>query len=358
MMNLFKDIKRYKIQMENYTFKAQKNLLLFLGIFIGLYCFILTILDFYHTGKFYDKTGFLLLISFFTLIMHFILNIYAKKVLKYIFTIAYLNIIIILTFLQTYYYFQDNTSYVVYVCIILAVSLSIVGNPFKYFLVISSFVLFDAIIAKMSFGDTYPHGMHLYIIDNLIILLAAVSMNFALSCIKLNEFKQKSEILQLSNTDYLTGLLNRRASEIFVQNFVTTDDLCGMIVLDLDNFKLLNDTFGHSKGDECLIMISKIIKETFRHTDCVSRLGGDEFMIFMPQLLNEDCAIIKCKDILKKLPIKYKYLNQEILITASIGLSFSRKSCNDLYEKMYKEADMAMYLAKKNGKNCLEIYKK
>ena len=293
MINLVKDSMVYKSDFENYTFKAQKNLVLFLGICISLYSFLLIILDFYHYGKFNEKNGFLLVISIFSLIIYFILNVCDKKALKYIFTIAYLNNIIVLTILQSYYYFQDSDSYVVYVCIILATSLSVVENPFKYFLVVLPFILFDTIEAMMFFGGTKLHEMHLYIIDNLIILFVAVVMNASLLYIKLNDFKQKAEILKLSSTDYLTKLLNRRGAEIFVQNYVATDDLCAMIILDLDNFKLLNDTLGHSKGDECLTIISKIIKETFRHTDCVSRLGGDEFMIFMPQLLNEDCVIMK-----------------------------------------------------------------
>lgn len=269
-----------------------------------------------------------------------------------------MNLIIILICLQGYYSYVEVRSDVIFICVILSTSFAVIGSTFKYFLVILTFILFDSTKVMMYFSDMHPYEIYLYILENLIILFSSVSMNYFLLSIKLKDLIQKSEILRLRDTDHLTKLLNRRGAERFVQNYVATDDLCAMIILDLDNFKLLNDTLGHSKGDECLIIISKIIKETFRHTDCVSRLGGDEFMIFMPQLLNEDCAIIKCKDILKKLPIKYKYIDQEILITSSIGISFSRKSCNDLYEKLYKEADIAMYLAKKNGKNRVGIYKK
>lgn len=358
MINLTEKRKKYEIELKENTLKSQKKILLYWGIFILVYGFILVLLDFYFNKEFNQKNMVLLTSSLILLIYYCILNTYSKKMLRYSFIIAYLNIIFIMLGIHIYYYFYDIESFVIYICIFLSLSISINDSLFKFSLIIFSFILFDSIKAMMLIDNLYSYEIQLYILDNIIIFFTSSAINYFILYMKLEEIEVKSEILRLKDTDHLTNLLNRRGAERFVQNYVATDDLCAMIILDLDNFKLLNDTLGHSKGDECLIIISKIIKETFRHTDCVSRLGGDEFMIFMPQLLNEDCAIIKCKDILKKLPIKYKYLDQDILITSSIGISFSRKSCNDLYEKLYKEADIAMYLAKKNGKNRVEIYKK
>lgn len=347
----------YKNQINEYNFNAQKYLLLSLTVFLFLYCLILNILELFHTEEYHKKTISLLLCMSISLILYLGHKIYSEKVLKYINVIAYLDIFIILLVVQIYYYQQNyQASYVIYTCIMLTTALSVIGNVFKYVIVIASILIIDAILCFVEFDGGMTYDLQIYVIENLIILLFCITLNSYFTLLKYKGFEKETEIIGLSNTDSLTGLSNRRAAEIYVQKYSKVDDLCCMIILDLDNFKLLNDTLGHQKGDECLITVSRKIKEIFRSTDCICRLGGDEFMIFMPQILNEECAIDKCKDLLKKLQIKYNYNNQEILISASIGITFCKKSCINLYEKLYSEADSAMYLSKKNGKNSFERY--
>lgn len=347
----------YKNQINEYNFSAQKHLLLNLTVFLFLYCLLLNILEFFLTGEYHKKTISLLICLSILLILWLVHKIYSEIVLKYINVIAYLNILIILSAIQIYYHQQNyQASYIVYTCIMLSTGISVIGNTFKYASIIAPILIIDVIVNVVEFDGGMTYDLLIYVLENLIILLFCIIINRYFTLLKYKVFKKETEIIELCNTDPLTGLLNRRAAERYVQEYSKVDGLHCMIILDLDNFKLLNDILGHQKGDECLITVSKKIKETFRSTDCISRLGGDEFMIFMPQILNEECAIDKCEDLLKKLQIKYNYNNQEILISASIGITFCKKSCMNLYDKLYSEADSAMYMSKKNGKNCFLRY--
>lgn len=198
----------------------------------------------------------------------------------------------------------------------------------------------------------------MYIIDTLFIVVIAVVINICFSRLKYQDFAKKQQILYFSERDSLTGLLNRKALEYSVQKHIKNNTLCALILLDLDNFKKLNDTLGHYEGDNCLCAVANALKQLFGQNDCVSRLGGDEFVIFMPHISDIDFVTEKTNAILKNVPRKYPYETGEISITCSIGVAFSKSTQNDLYEKLYKAADTAMYQSKTSGKNAVTIYEK
>lgn len=158
--------------------------------------------------------------------------------------------------------------------------------------------------------------------------------------------------------DELTGLLSR---EMFKKKFNIAKnkyDKIAIFFLDLDNFKDINDTLGHEKGDEVLLYISNTLKEFVNHEECVGRFGGDEFIIFIPYKEQEE-IIKKSKELLKKLNReieltkgneKYKYK-----ISASIGIALYDEHSNDI-DKLIKQADTAMYIKKKDTKNGIFFY--
>jgi len=156
---------------------------------------------------------------------------------------------------------------------------------------------------------------------------------------------------ELSRTDYLTGALNSRAfSEIAlveISRLQRYHNSFAIAYLDLDNFKEINDQFGHNVGDTVLQVVVSTIKSTIRITDSVSRLGGDEFAILF-QVGNADMAYQTISRLVKSLDIAMK--THQWPITFSAGVIFCPTppaSVND----MIRQVDQMMYRVKNNGKN-------
>lgn len=166
----------------------------------------------------------------------------------------------------------------------------------------------------------------------------------------------QEELTQLSEAvrvDQLTGVLNRRGlDEAMVREISRAKRGGGKLsvaLLDIDNFKRLNDTYGHHVGDSALQHLAKTIKETIRPTDVVSRFGGEEFVILLPDTdLNQ--AVITIQRLQRALTKQFFMGNNErLLITFSAGVALLR---NDEEEAtVLHRADQSMYLAKKTGKN-------
>lgn len=157
-------------------------------------------------------------------------------------------------------------------------------------------------------------------------------------------------------SDPLTGLLNREAFREQASAQIVHDhsnDLHIFIMLDLDNFKQINDTRGHSKGDEVLLACSQAIKSHFRGSDLVSRMGGDEFAIFYKSMATLSDIEERAEQI--RTAIKKIIIDEDITTSASIGISFSSARDNYSYQRLYILADEAMYEAKANGRDTFVI---
>ena len=171
--------------------------------------------------------------------------------------------------------------------------------------------------------------------------------------------RRKSAGLQhLAETDQLTGLYNkvtteRKIKEYFAEN---PDSQSLLFVLDVDNFKKINDTMGHAFGDEVLREIGQGLKQQFRASDIIGRAGGDEFVILLKHI-TEDRYVIrearKLENFFKGLQVG-KYTKYSV--TSSIGCAVFTKDGED-FETLYKMADEALYKAKQRGKNQLAFYK-
>jgi diguanylate cyclase (GGDEF)-like protein len=126
--------------------------------------------------------------------------------------------------------------------------------------------------------------------------------------------------------------------------------------IDLDRFKIINDTLGHNVGDMLLQLVSSRLKETVRHNDTVSRLGGDEFVILLSELEKAQDAALVAQKILQLLSKPFYVLDHELNITASIGISIHPDDGNNV-QVLMKNADTAMYHAKEQGKNAYQFFK-
>jgi diguanylate cyclase len=158
---------------------------------------------------------------------------------------------------------------------------------------------------------------------------------------------------ELVREDQLTGSLNRRGlDDVFERETARADrrgtPLC-IAILDLDDFKKLNDTYGHIAGDAALKHLVKIVKDTLRSMDVIARFGGEEFLILMPETSAEAAATTMTR--LQRELTKHFFLhdNEKVLITFSAGVALRRP--NEEQTELVKRADKAMYTAKQTGKN-------
>ena len=164
------------------------------------------------------------------------------------------------------------------------------------------------------------------------------------------ELEQVSE--QVSQ-DQLTGALNRRGLEDAMQREMARAERSGrplsVAVLDLDNFKRLNDTYGHQAGDEALIHLIGVVRKTLRPTDIVARYGGEEFIILFSETQLEQ-AVATTKRLQRELTKRYfLHNNERLLITFSAGVAQLKPG--DTQEIVFARADKAMYQAKLQGRN-------
>ncbi len=158
----------------------------------------------------------------------------------------------------------------------------------------------------------------------------------------------------LARVDSLTGLANSRAFDERANNEINRSIRFArpfsIAFIDIDNFKQVNDMLGHSQGDNLLQSIAKTIKDNTRSIDIVSRVGGDEFVIFFSET-NEKNAKEAINKVRERLFTMVK--NNNLPVTFSIGVVTCYKSCN--LDELIKEADNLMYSVKKSGKNRIEF---
>ena len=160
--------------------------------------------------------------------------------------------------------------------------------------------------------------------------------------------------------DGLTGLPNRvlfmdRLGRAIEYSKRRPDYLFSVLFLDLDQFKVVNDSLGHGAGDKLLIAISERLENKLRTSDTVARLGGDEFVLLLENILKENESILVANRILDELKTPFFIQNHELHISASIGI-VSNVSGYHFPEEVLRDADIAMYRAKATGKARYEIF--
>ena len=164
------------------------------------------------------------------------------------------------------------------------------------------------------------------------------------------ELAQASEMVR---HDPLTGALNRKGMDEVLERELAQaqrrDTTLCVALLDIDNFKKLNDTYGHHVGDDALVHLAHVTRETIRPQDSLVRYGGEEFIILLPETsLNE--AVMAITRLQRELTRKFfMNKNEKLLITFSAGVA--EKGRDEPSEQVIKRADAAMYLAKRSGKN-------
>ena len=194
-----------------------------------------------------------------------------------------------------------------------------------------------------------------------------------------------------AETDALTGLLNRVVfAEKMNSTITAADQACqpislgaagttrginALLVIDIDDFKSLNDSYGHITGDKVLVDVAKSLQDVFRVDDLVGRLGGDEFIVFLCNMPDKSAIAAKAEQFFAELSKPCNYSEtlskikgislsdsdseptaaEGISLSASIGIATAPADGNS-FEALYPKADMALYTAKRNGKGCIAFY--
>lgn len=167
--------------------------------------------------------------------------------------------------------------------------------------------------------------------------------------IDISDRKEKElDLLKKTKSDAMTGLLNKNAMEIAVDSLIRQHNSGFLFMIDLDNFKLVNDTHGHGEGDNLLMRVSDMLKSIFRENDPVARVGGDEFLVYMTDTQSVETARLKAASFFEKLSL----LGEEkgYPVSVSIGIAGCPRD-GRTFQLLYESADQAMYQAKKSGKH-------
>jgi diguanylate cyclase (GGDEF)-like protein len=169
----------------------------------------------------------------------------------------------------------------------------------------------------------------------------------------------QSKLHYLAHYDALTNLPNRSMFKSrFSQSLALADEQnkkLAVLFIDLDGFKYINDTHGHESGDFVLKTVAERLGDCINEEETAARQSGDEFVILLPDILNDKYVIHIAKKIMDKLSLPFTVKNEEVFITASIGISLYPNNGSDL-DTLIRQADTAMYHVKKKGKNNFHFY--
>lgn len=198
--------------------------------------------------------------------------------------------------------------------------------------------------------------MLLYLVIAIFVFICLVIIINIIGKIRNNE--KKKELENKADTDLLTGLTNKLATERKIKDFMAQNpnSQSMLFIVDVDNFKKINDTMGHAFGDEVLRSLGQQIGAIFRATDIIGRIGGDEFMIFLKGVSDPDSVRKEAKKVENFFQNFQAGEYVKYAATASIGVAIFPQEGDD-FETLYKAADQGLYKAKKRGKNQLGFYR-
>jgi diguanylate cyclase (GGDEF)-like protein len=173
------------------------------------------------------------------------------------------------------------------------------------------------------------------------------------------KIRADQQIQYLATHDGLTGLPNRMMFNQLLEQSIKSarrkESKCAVLFIDLDRFKIINDSLGHSVGDALLVEVASRLRSSVRESDVVARLGGDEFVIVLSEIFDSDQIAMVARKVLSGLVSPLNLAGHDCRTTGSIGIAIFPDNGGDA-QTLTKNADMAMYLAKEEGKNDFRFY--
>jgi len=226
----------------------------------------------------------------------------------------------------------------------------------------------DGVLLDMSFGISVVDAIGTYdlTIGDFAATDLAVEMLYLLEAKsaammesrKLNTRLQGAKIAaeEQAYTDTLTGLKNRRAMDHVLARFIEAGEKFGLMQVDLDYFKAVNDTMGHAAGDHVLLEVAKILVDETRDEDLVARVGGDEFVLLFHRLTDIEKLNDIASRIIARMEVPIAFNAGHCRISASIGTTVSDYYQTPDVVKMLGDADLALYASKNKGRACYTVF--
>ena len=172
--------------------------------------------------------------------------------------------------------------------------------------------------------------------------------------------KEHRELVHSAQVDALTGVYNKEHTQTAIDDFLNkrqTDTLHAFLILDIDKFKQVNDTYGHAAGDQILQHVGQFLKNEFRDDDIIGRIGGDEFIVLMKNVASREAALKRVQDMVTHIRALKQPAIEGNSITFSVGVAFCPENGSH-FDELYRNADKALYQTKRNGRNDFSIYQK
>jgi diguanylate cyclase (GGDEF)-like protein len=211
-------------------------------------------------------------------------------------------------------------------------------------------------VAQIIIDAGMRHMVHGFIILNKGVYAGMVTGHALLEDIT---YRRQHDLFILAHYDQLTGLANRLLFndrlEQGCRNAQRNHKMLGLVFVDIDRFKYINDTMGHSFGDRLLVQVAERFSASVRQSDTIARLGGDEFVLILQNIETEDDAVMVLTGIIEKLREPMFISEREIRITASMGIAFFPQH-DQTIDGLIRKADAAMYEVKQRGRNNFLVY--
>lgn len=249
---------------------------------------------------------------------------------------------------------QPDMNAVTFIVFLVLLPLFMIDIPSRTCLFIGIFCLIFCIMAK-----TYkaPRIASYDIMNTIIFFLVSIITSHQSNYLNIKQIMSNNILEIQRDTDKMTGLWNRDFCERKITSFLSSPDSKGtLLIIDIDNFKTVNDSNGHDCGDRVLKEFSAALKHSFRSTDVIGRIGGDEFLTYLPDCIDYEIIRRHINIFLAAISKINSSNDEEIpIVGASVGVAlYPDNGCN--FKEIFKHADEALYLSKQNGKNQYAFY--
>lgn len=249
---------------------------------------------------------------------------------------------------------QPEMNAVTFIVFLVGLPLFIIDIPSRSCMFMGIFCVIFCVFAKVY---KTPYLASYDILNTVVFYLLSIFTSHQFNYLNFQQIMANNILEIQRDTDKLTGLWNRGFCERKITSYLSLPDAKGaLLVIDIDNFKLVNDSRGHDCGDTVLREVGAVLRDTFRATDIMGRIGGDEFMIFLPGCSSDDLPRDRIVQFLEKINEINTDTERELpQIGASIGIALAPHDGTS-FRDLFKHADQALYLSKENGKNQYAFY--